>query len=141
MLKKKNLWMALWILAAFGIVLATYLLYEFYSYNPNSFCNLSPKVNCSAVTVGSLSTIFAVPVSLIGLIGYGIILFAGLTKRKKLALGMSAFGMLFCLRISILEFFFIKIICPICIACQTVMLLVFIISLYLNYNKTPKQNL
>jgi len=136
--KKINLWQVAGTLSIVGVILASYLLYSFYNPKPNLLCDINDKVNCQAVTSGSLATFASVPVSLIGLVGYAAILFSSFTKRKKLMLGMSVFGMLFCLRLTILEVFFVKILCPVCIACQTVMLLVFTISVVLNIKKITK---
>lgn len=133
MLKEKNIWNLMIVLALIGIVLATYLLYNFYAVIPSTICNISSGINCNAITKGTLSTLFGIPVALVGLIGYAVILFSSLTKKKKLALGMTAFGMLFCLRLTILELLFIKVICPVCLACQIIMLIVFLLSLQLNY--------
>jgi uncharacterized membrane protein len=72
---------------------------------------------------------------LIGLLGYITILFSSVFKKKLLVLGMSTFGMVFCLFITYQEIFILKVICPVCLTCQLVMLVVFILSLVLNYKK------
>ena len=133
MFKEKNIWSLMIILSIIGIVLATYLLYNFYAAVPSTLCNISSGLNCNAVTKGTLSTFLGIPVALVGLTGYAVILFSSLTKKKKLSLAMTAFGLLFCLRLTILEVFFIKILCPVCLACQLIMLIVFLLSLQLNY--------
>lgn len=133
-LERKAWFYLITLLSLVGIILASYLLYNFYNPKPVLFCDINDKVNCQAVISGSLSTFAGVPVSLVGLIGYGVILFAGLTKRAKLAFGASIFGMIFCLRLTILEIFFIKVICPVCLACQIVMLLLFLISSYIVFS-------
>jgi uncharacterized membrane protein len=125
------MWKTSLILALIGIILATYLFYSFLAPIPPGLCNLSAGVNCDAVTKGALAAIFNIPVSLIGLIGYIFILYASLMKLRKLHLFMSTFGMLFCLRLTILEIFVEKILCPVCLACQLIMLTLFIISLKL----------
>jgi len=135
LIKKINLWQIAGTLSIVGVILASYLLYSFYNPKPNLICDINDKVNCQAITSGTLATFANIPVSLVGLIGYAVILFSALTKRKKLMLGMSTFGMLFCLRLTILEVFFVKILCPVCIACQTVMLLVFVISIVVNLKR------
>lgn len=122
-------------LSAVGIVLATYLLYNFYAVVPSTICDISPSLNCGAVTKGTLATFAGIPVALVGLIGYAVILFSALTKKKKLALAMTTFGLVFCLRLTILEIFFLKVLCPVCIACQLVMLFVFLGSVYLVFKK------
>ena len=139
---KESLWKLSTALSVIGIFLAVYLLIQYYQVAPGSetICNFNPWVNCSAMTTGSLATLFGIPVAFVGLFGYVFILFSALTKRKGLMLGMSAFGVLFCLRITILEIFFVKIICPVCILCQVVMFVLFGISLYLYFKEGGKKS-
>lgn len=135
MVAGRKLWFNLMVfLSTVGFILASYLLYNFYNASSVLLCDINDKINCQAVISGSLSTFAGVPVALVGLIGYSVIIFASLTQRSKLSLLMASFGMVFCLRLTILETFFIKVICPICLACQVLMFLVFIISLYLVFS-------
>jgi uncharacterized membrane protein len=120
------------ILAAFGIILATYLFYSYLAPTPPGLCNISDTVNCGAVTKGVLAEFMGVPVSLVGLIGYITILYASLMKFKRVHLFMVSFGMVFCLRLTYLEIFQEKVFCPVCGLCQIVMLILFIISIKLN---------
>ena len=143
MLNEATIWKTIKILAVIGILLASYLFYNYLAYNvfsltPLGVCNINSTINCDAVTKGVLSTFLGIPVSLVGLIGYFVILFSALTKRKKLALAMTAFGLVFCLRLTFLELFVIKVICLVCLACQIIMLTVFLLSLYLNYFSKAK---
>jgi uncharacterized membrane protein len=131
-LKKVDIWKILILLSAFGIILATYLFYNFITKPLMESCFINSTINCDAVTKGSLSTLFSIPVSLIGLIGYIVILFSSIKKKKKMVLGMSTFGMVFCLYITFQEVFFLKVLCPVCLTCQLVMFLVFILALRLN---------
>ena len=134
----KNIpWHAAIILSLVGILLALYLTNLYYSFSPGSetICNINNRFNCTEISSGSLSTIFGVPVALVGLTGYVFILFSALTKKKTLMFFMSTFGMLFCLRITILEVFFVKILCPVCLACQAIMLTLFLIATYLLFGK------
>jgi uncharacterized membrane protein len=122
------------VLATLGILLAVYLLYEQNfrpSFNP---CNISATVNCDAIISGPVSKTLGIPTPLYGLIGYVIILIAAILNRKKLILGMATFGLLFCLWIAYQEFL-LRVICPLCIACQVIMLSVFILSLILIKSK------
>ncbi|OGD59002.1 hypothetical protein A3I57_02515 [Candidatus Beckwithbacteria bacterium RIFCSPLOWO2_02_FULL_47_23] len=120
------------ILAGIGIILASYLFYSYLAPVPPGWCDINSTVNCDAVTKGPLAEFLGVPVSLVGLIGYITILYASIMKFKKLHLFMVSFGMVFCLRLIYLEIFQEKVFCPVCGACQLVMLILFIISLKLN---------
>lgn len=122
---------AIYLLSGFGILLASYLLYSFLFHPAFQPCSINATVNCDAVIKGEVSTLFGIPTALYGLLGYVMIFFAALFKQKKLILGVSLFGLLFCLRITIIELFFIKVYCPVCLLCQLDMVILFIASLYL----------
>ncbi|HUD09350.1 MAG TPA: vitamin K epoxide reductase family protein [Patescibacteria group bacterium] len=139
MLDKNTIWKALIILSSLGILLAIYLFYNFLTKPLVESCYFNSHINCDAVTKGSLSTLFGIPVSLVGLVGYVVILLSSIFKQKLLVLAMSTFGMVFCLFITYQELFIIKVICPVCLTCQLVMLTVFLLAIYLNINpKTHK---
>ncbi len=132
---KSNRFRTIIYLACLGIVLALYLLYQYYTPPHKSLCHINSYINCEASTKGSLSNTLGIPTGLWGLTGYIAILISAIKKWKRLLIGMTAFGFLFCLRITILELFFVKTICPVCIACQIDMLAVFILSISLSYRK------
>lgn len=134
MLTKNNIWKALIGLSILGILLAIYLFYNFLTKPLIESCYFNSRINCDAVTKGSLSMLFGIPVSLIGLVGYITILFSSIFKKKLLVFGMSTFGMFFCLFITYQELFMLKVVCPVCLACQLVMLVVFLLAIYLNLN-------
>jgi len=135
-MEKNKVWILITTFSIIGIILASYLAYNYFGPKPLGVCSISDSVNCDEVAKGgSLSTIFGIPVSLIGLAGYIVILISSLLKKEKLAFAMSTFGMLFCLRITFLELFSVRIICPVCLACQIVMIVLFLLSLKLLSNK------
>jgi len=134
MFSKNYLWKALIILSSLGILLAIYLFYNFLTKPLVESCYFNSHINCDAVTKGSLSTLFGIPVSLVGLVGYIVILLSSIFKQKLLVLAMSTFGMFFCLFITYQEIFILKVLCPVCLACQLVMFTVFLLAIYLNIN-------
>lgn len=133
MFNNKNIYKILAGLSIIGIFLAIYLFYNFLTKPQFESCYVNSVVNCDAVTKGSLSTLLGIPVSLVGLLGYIVILISSLLKRKTTIFLMSSFGMLFCLYITLQEVFFLKVICPVCLSCQIVMLCVFLLSLKLKF--------
>lgn len=132
---EKRIWKVITVLAVIGIGLASYLFYNFFFKPPEQLCYINSRFNCDAVTIGPLATLFGIPVSLVGLVGYIVILISSLLKSKKLLLAMASFGLLFCLYITFQEIFIIKVICPVCLACQLDMLIVFLLGLKLNLAK------
>lgn len=124
------------LLSYVGILLATYLLYSFITKPTFQPCNISASVNCDAVTKGPISTFAGIPVPLVGLVGYIVIMISAFMQWPRLVLFMSAFGALFCLRLTYIELFEIKVICPVCMTCQVVMLLIVFLGVLLN-RKVP----
>lgn len=133
-MKENLLWKITLILSVLGIILASYLLYSYFSPDPYDVCTVNESVNCEAVTKGTLSEIYGIPVSLVGLIGYVVLLCSSAMKKKSLTLAMSAFGMIFCLRITYMELFVEKIMCPVCLACQIIMLFIFLLAYRIIYS-------
>jgi uncharacterized membrane protein len=117
------------ILSLIGIVLAIYLLWEQMFHPTFQPCNINSTVNCDAIISGAVSKTFGIPTPLIGLIGYICIFLASLFKMKKALIGFAAFGLVFCLSIAYIELFQLHVICPVCIACQIIMISVFSLAL------------
>lgn len=126
-------------LSVIGIALASYLFYNYLTRPVVEICTINEQVNCDAVTKGVLSTLFGIPVSLIGLVGYLSILVFSFLKNKKMVLGMALFGLIFCLRLTILELFSLKVICPVCMACQVDMLAVFLLAVFANFRRHAQE--
>ena len=122
-------------LAVIGIGLAVFLLWEQAFHPTFQPCNINSTVNCDAVINGAVAKTLGIPTPLIGLVGYIIILFAAFKANAKLVLGMSAFGLAFCLYIAFIELFKLHVVCPVCIMCQLDMITVFVLGLLLNFRK------
>jgi len=124
------------ILSIIGMVLAVYLLVEQLTHSPFRPCNINSTINCDAIISGAVSRTFGIPTPLYGLVGYSCIFLATLFKKRKTILGIAIFGLLFCLSIAYVELFKLFVICPVCIACQIVMLSVFFLAIIANKNKS-----
>jgi uncharacterized membrane protein len=96
-------------------------------------------VNCDAIISGAVAKTFGLPTPLYGLIGYIVIFFSSMFKKRRLLMGMATFGLLFCLWIAYKELFQLHTICPVCIGCQLIMITVFILSIIVN-KKTYGKN-
>ena len=123
------------ILAVVGILLACYLLWQRFFHPAFQPCNVNATVNCNALTSGPLQNTLGIPTALIGLTGYVVILLSALKKNAKLVLGMSTFGLIFCLYIAYRELFQLRVICPVCIGCQLDMITVFVLGILLSRRK------
>lgn len=125
------MWKVVKVFAIIGIILAVYLLWEQFFRPPFSVCDINGFINCNAIISGQVAATLGIPTPLIGLLGYIIIFFAALYKKKKLLLGMALFGLIFCLWIAFQELFLLHVICPVCILCQLDMLSVFVLAVLL----------
>lgn len=125
------------ILSAFGIGLALYLFINYLTQPIVRICTINSRVNCDAVISGEVSTTLGIPTSLYGLIGYVAILVFSILNKKKWVFGVSLFGTLFCLRITFIEVFMLKVYCPVCALCQLDMLALLILSFYDMRQKKP----
>lgn len=123
------------VLAVIGLLLGTYLLWEQLARPAWQPCNINATVNCDAVISGPLTKTLGIPTPLYGLVGYALILFGAITKKKKLILSMASFGLVFCLYIAYRELFQLRVICPVCIGCQIDMIITFILVIMLNRRK------
>lgn len=126
------------VLASFGVILAVYLLWQQFFRPAFQPCYVNSFINCDAVISGPVAKTFGISTPLYGLIGYIVILAAAFLRKNKLLLGMSTFGLLFCLSIGYIELFQLKVICPICITCQLIMIAIFCLAVISNKNAKQK---
>lgn len=119
------------ILSIAGVLLALYLLWQQIARPAFQPCNINSFINCDAVISGEVAKTFGLPTPLYGLIGYIVIFFAAVVKNKRLLLSMAAFGLAFCLWIAYKELIILRVICPVCIMCQLIMISVFAFSVRL----------
>ena len=127
-MKKKEIFDSIKILAAGGIILALYLLWQQLFRPAWQPCSLNQFVNCDAIVKGEVAKTLGVPTPLIGLVGYIIILLSAVFKKKTLIFSMATFGLFFCLWIGYREIFELHVICPVCIGCELIMITVFYLS-------------
>ena len=128
-MSKEKIFYYVKILAIIGLLLSTYLLWQQFFHPAFQPCNINSWINCDAVISGPVAKTLGIPTPLYGFIGYIIIFFAALFRKTKLMLGMAGFGLIFCLWIAYQELFLLRVICPVCISCQIVMISIFILSL------------
>lgn len=123
-----------WILALalVGILLSSYLLFEQWRNDPLSAkCYVNATVNCTAIISGEVAHVLGIPTPLYGLAGYLLIALAAWRRRLGLLFPVALFGLIFCLSIGYIEVFKLGAYCIVCFACQTVMIAVFVLALWL----------
>ena len=118
------------ILSIIGVILAVYLLVEQFTQSSFRPCTINATINCDAIISGPVAKTLGIPTPLYGLIGYIVIFIAATFRKKKLLLSMAAFGLVFCLWIAYQELVILRVICPVCIACQVIMISVFSLAVW-----------
>ncbi len=138
-MSQSKIYFLLKVLAFFGILLSVYLLYQQIFRPTFQPCYVNSIINCDAVISGAVAKTFGISTPLIGLIGYITIMIAILKKYQRILLGAALFGLIFCLGIAYIELFQLKVICPVCIGCQFIMISIALLSIKLNLNRSKSE--
>ena len=114
-------------LATAGIAVSSFSLYHHFSKSKTSFCDLGQTFNCDLVNRSSYSTVFGVPVALIGIVGYLVILAFATVYREKaetpsLLAAAALAGLAFALRLAYIEAFVLNAWCLLCLSSLAVIL-------------------
>ncbi len=129
------------ILSMAGMGLSTFLVANHYQYVGAEFCNIGWWSNCQDVNTGPYSTIFAIPWSVIGLVGFAAIFalaylrlyYPRLDVRERfipLILILSIVGTIFIVYLNYLEFFVIHRICLLCAASHVLMIVILVLVVW-----------
>lgn len=124
---------AIMILSAAGLVVASYSFFHNQGFASGEFCAIGETFDCDVVNKGPYSKIFGIPVALLGMIGY--LFFGGAAylkyrdpKDKMLTYFLvlsTTMGFGFTLYLSALEAFVLHAWCLLCLTSQLIMALVF----------------
>src|SRR5438552_18541669 len=123
-----RLMLAIALVAVAGVVVSSISLYHHFATTETPFCHFGQSFNCDIVNRSSYSTVFGVPVALIGILGYLLILALATVYREKaetpvMLLIASAAGLGFALYLTYIEEFVLQ---AWCILCLSSLLLIFI---------------
>jgi len=132
---------AILILSVIGFLLSVYLTYLHYTEGQSAFC--SQGSDCDVVRLSSYSTIFGIPVALLGALSYALIIWftyvsLARTTRWILLYTISLAGFVFSAYLTYLELFVIKAICPYCVVSALIMTIIFIMLAYRKSELYPK---
>ncbi len=130
MIKTSHLLRALLFLAVAGLVLSIYSYLQHTGVASSTLCTINETFNCDIVNRGPYGTFMGLPVSLIGIIGYGLLV-AGFTEKlrkpsdKELTRFLfmaSLAGLVFALYLTSIEAFVLHAYCIICLMSQAVII-------------------
>ncbi len=126
-------------LSILGFGVSAYSFAHHASFISGAFCNLNATFSCDIVNRGPFSTLFGVPVALIGMIGYGFLIAAAAVclKRpedlpaKTFLFFAAAGGLAFSAYLTGIEAFVLEAWCLLCLASQLSIVVIFASSAYL----------
>ncbi len=129
--KTDRLSVAVVILATLGFIVCFYLTAVYYTTGEaGEYCLRGWQ--CGAVLKSRFSQLFGVPASLVGAVGYAVIIIAcirgGLEKQRSFIIGLASAGVGISAYLSWAEFFVIQEICPFCLASALIVLSIWILS-------------
>lgn len=118
------------LLASGGAVVSSVSLFHHYGTSATSYCDIGENFNCDIVNRSTYSTIFGVPVALIGIVGYlGLLALTTLYRRQAwlpaTLATVSLAGLSFALYLTYIEGF---VLAAWCILCLSSLVLIFSIT-------------
>ena len=121
------------VLSFIGFIVAAYLTYLYYNQAETSFCITGSS--CDIVRLSGYSSIYGIPVSLIGLIGYFglfIITVSNISDRIKwlTIYFISLPGLVFSIYLTYVEVFVLNAICSFCLLSAIIITAIFILILF-----------
>jgi uncharacterized membrane protein len=134
---KTRYWWTFFIVNLIGLVDSVYLLWIKIA-NDKAYC-LQGVGDCWTVNTSKYSSIFGIPVSVFGIIGYTIILLVFLYQKRNaflqnnavtLLFGLTLAGLLYSAYLTYIELYVIYAICPFCVISAVAMVVLFVLSVY-----------
>ena len=108
------------ILSLAGMIVSSISLQRHYAKSATSYCEFGEKFNCDIVNRSEYSSVAGIPVSLIGVVGYGLLLMLSTLWRSRpdtptRLLTAAAAGLLFALYLTYIEAYVLTTWCILCL--------------------------
>jgi vitamin-K-epoxide reductase (warfarin-sensitive) len=132
--------LAIALLSVAGAVVSSISLYHHYGASKSSFCDFGANFNCDMVNRSIYSVVFGIPVALIGIFGYGVLLFLATLYRAKtqaplILLVTSLAGLGFALYLTYVEAFVLAVWCILCLSSLALVTAIAVLSTVLVVQK------
>ncbi|HZQ69294.1 MAG TPA: vitamin K epoxide reductase family protein [Terriglobales bacterium] len=121
------------VLAAVGIIVSSISLYHHYGSSQTSFCDFGESFNCDIVNRSIYSSLFGIPVALIGILGYASLLALATFYRTKaetpaMLMAGSTIGLGFAIYLTYIEGFVLGAWCILCLTSLAMIVLITVFS-------------
>jgi vitamin-K-epoxide reductase (warfarin-sensitive) len=109
------------ILAVCGIAVSSVSLQHHYATSKTAYCDIGETFNCDIVNRSDYSSVFGIPVALIGMLGYAALAGLATVYRERnetpvMLFGASAAGLAFALRLAYIEGRVLGVWCILCLS-------------------------
>jgi uncharacterized membrane protein len=109
------------ILAVCGITVSSVSLQHHYATSKTAYCNIGEAFNCDIVNRSEYSSLFGIPVALIGMLGYAALVGLATVYRERretpaMLFGASTAGLAFALYLSYIEARVLGVWCILCLS-------------------------
>jgi uncharacterized membrane protein len=109
------------ILAVCGVAVSSVSLQHHFANSKTSFCDIGQAFNCDIVNRSEYSTIFGIPVALIGMLGYAALAGLATVYRERrdtpaMLLGATLAGLAFALYLTYIEARVLGVYCILCLS-------------------------
>src|ERR1700677_495283 len=109
------------ILAVCGMVVSSVSLQHHYATSKTAYCDIGETFNCDIVNRSVYSSVFGIPVALIGMLGYAALAGLATVYRKRreipaMLLGATSTGLAFALSLTYIECHVLGVWCILCLS-------------------------
>ena len=121
------------VLALAGIGVSSLALYHHYGTSQTNYCDFGQNFNCDIVNRSVYSTVFGIPVALIGILGYAFLLTLSTLYRERTEMPMmliiaATLGLGYAIYLTYIEAFVLGTWCIVCLSSAGIILLITILS-------------
>jgi uncharacterized membrane protein len=121
-------------LAVCGIIVSSVSLQHHFAKSKTAFCDIGETFNCDIVNRSEYSSLFGIPVALIGVLGYAALAGLATVYRKRhdtplLLLSGAAAGLAFALYLTYIEARVLGVWCILCLSSLAIISIITVLSL------------
>ena len=132
----RRLFLGIAVLAIAAIIVSSVSLYHHYGTSQTNYCDFGENFNCDIVNRSIYSTVFGIPVALIGIAGYAVLLGLATAYRANeqtpvILLAASLAGLAFALYLTSIEAFVLAVWCILCLSSLMLILMIAVLSSWL----------
>lgn len=129
----RRIFLAIALLAVVGTGVSSVSLYHHYGKDKTTYCDFGENFNCDIVNRSPYSTLFGIPVALIGILGYlSLLALATFYRDKAETPGMlllaATVGLGFAFYLTYIEAYVLATWCILCLSSLTTILLITVLS-------------